>query len=306
MLKSELQLMQNYPLWMKIEKSKQRIIEWVDHYGEDGVYISFSGGKDSTVLLHLVRSLYPNIEGVFSNTGLEFPEIVQFVKKQDNITIIKPKENFKQVIEKYGYPIISKEQSNYIYRVRNTKSQGEFNKYFHGINRDGTPTQFKVSEKYKYLIDAPFKISDKCCDKLKKNPVKSYEKLTGKVPIIGTMVSESRQRKIMYLKDGCNAFSNKRAKSTPIGFWTEQDILQYIVENNLEIASVYGDIIVKDGIYITTGEQRTGCIWCPLGAHLQQEPNRYQRLKETHPQLYDYCMDKLGLREVLEYIDVKY
>ena len=98
MLKSELKLLQNYPLDLKVEKTKLRIREWVDYYGEDGVYISFSGGKDSTVLLHIVRSIYPNIEAVFSNTGLEFPEIVQFVKTFDNVTIIKPNITFKQVI----------------------------------------------------------------------------------------------------------------------------------------------------------------------------------------------------------------
>ena len=98
-LKSELKLLQNYPLDLKVEKTKLRIREWVDYYGEDGVYISFSGGKDSTVLLHIVRSIYPNIEAVFSNTGLEFPEIVQFVKTFDNVTIIKPNITFKQVIK---------------------------------------------------------------------------------------------------------------------------------------------------------------------------------------------------------------
>ena len=82
---NELRLMQNYPLELKIMKTKLRIEEWVSEYGVDGVYVAFSGGKDSTVLLHIVRSLYPNIEGVFANTGNEFPEIVQFVRKQENI-----------------------------------------------------------------------------------------------------------------------------------------------------------------------------------------------------------------------------
>ena len=67
---NELKLLQNYPLDLKIEKTKLRIREWVDYYGEDGVYISFSGGKDSTVLLDIVRNMYPDIEAVFSNTGL--------------------------------------------------------------------------------------------------------------------------------------------------------------------------------------------------------------------------------------------
>ena len=99
---NELKLMQNYPLELKVMKTKMRIQEWVDYYGEDGVYVSFSGGKDSTVLLHIVRSMYPNIEAVFSNTGLEFPEIVEFVKSFDNVTIIKPEKSFKRVITEEG------------------------------------------------------------------------------------------------------------------------------------------------------------------------------------------------------------
>ena len=95
---NDLKILQAYPLWMKVERTKRRIAEWVDYYGEDGVYISFSGGKDSTVLLHLVRSLYPEIEAVFCNTGLEYPEIVKFVKDIPNVRILKPKLTFKQVI----------------------------------------------------------------------------------------------------------------------------------------------------------------------------------------------------------------
>ena len=122
---NELKLLQNYPLDLKIEKTKIRIREWVDYYGEDGVYISFSGGKDSTVLLDIVRSMYPNIEAVFSNTGLEFPEIVKFVKTFENITIIKPEKTFKQVIEEKGYPIVSKAVSNCIRLARKNIEEGK-------------------------------------------------------------------------------------------------------------------------------------------------------------------------------------
>ena len=104
----ELRILQNYPLEMKIERTKRRIQEWVDYYGEDGVYVSFSGGKDSTVLLDIVRSMYPDVGAVFSNTGLEYPEIVDFVKTFDNVTIIKPEKTFKKVIEEKGYPVVSK------------------------------------------------------------------------------------------------------------------------------------------------------------------------------------------------------
>ena len=114
----DLQTLQALPLDLKIKKSKQRLKEWVDTYGEDGVYISFSGGKDSTVLLHLARQEYPNIKAVFCDTGLEFPETRKFVKTIDNVDWIKPKMNFRQVIDKYGYPFISKEVSQVIYEAK--------------------------------------------------------------------------------------------------------------------------------------------------------------------------------------------
>ena len=110
--------LQGYPLSIKVSLTKQRIREWVHRYGEDGVYISFSGGKDSTVLLHIVREMYPDIPAVFVDTGLEYPEIRQFVKRFDNVVWLKPEMNFRQVIEKYGYPFISKEVSQCVYSAR--------------------------------------------------------------------------------------------------------------------------------------------------------------------------------------------
>lgn len=110
--------MQGLPLSAKVKMTQQRIRDWVYAYGEDGVYVSFSGGKDSTVLLHLVRELYPNVRAVFVDTGLEYPEIRQFVKTFDNVEWLKPKLTFKQVIQKYGYPFISKEVAECVYGAR--------------------------------------------------------------------------------------------------------------------------------------------------------------------------------------------
>ena len=118
--REELKLLQALPLNVKISKTQQRIREWVEHYGEDGVYVSFSGGKDSTVLLDIVRKMYPEIEAVFVNTGLEYPEIVDFVKRFDNVTILRPKKNFRQVLTEYGYPVISKEVSATIEQAKQT------------------------------------------------------------------------------------------------------------------------------------------------------------------------------------------
>ena len=112
--REHLRYLQALPLNLKVQLTKQRIREWVNHYGLDGVFVSFSGGKDSTVLLHIAREMYPEMKAVFADTGLEYPEIRAFVQKFGNVEWIKPKMNFRKVIEKYGYPFISKEVSEYV------------------------------------------------------------------------------------------------------------------------------------------------------------------------------------------------
>ena len=300
----ELQMLQSLPLDIKIAKSKLRIQEWVDFYGVDDCYISFSGGKDSLVMLHLIKQLDINdrIPVVFVDTGLEYPEIKQFVKKiYPNVTILRPKKSFKQVIEEYGYPVISKEQAQYIEDIRTGTEKIKLRRL------EGVNGQFKLANKYRYLLDAPFKISSKCCAIMKKEPIRNYENKSRRVPFLGMMADDSLLRKNMYLKSGCNSFDSARPKSMPIGFWTEQDILQYIKNNNLELCSIYGDIVQDvNGKLKTTGNTRTGCIWCMFGLQYDGEENRFQRLKITHPELHDYCMNKLGMKEVLEFMSEPY
>lgn len=301
MNKQELIMLQSLPLDIKVLKTKQRIREWIDYWGQDNVYVSFSGGKDSTVLLDLVRQVNPNIPAVFVDTGLEYPETKEFVKTIDNVTILRPKMSFKQVIEKYGYPMVSKEQANYLDDIRNSTEKMRIRRL-----EGDSKGRFKLSKKWHYLIDAPFKVSHRCCNVMKKAPVKKYEHDTGRMPFIGTLTEESILRQQSYLKTGCNAFESKRPTSTPLAFWREQDILQYIYETKLPINKAYGEVIIIDDIYKTTKCDRTGCVFCGFGVHLEDCPNRYQKLQLTHPQLYTYCMDKLGFKEVCEYMDIPY
>lgn len=297
--------MQSWDLNRKIMVTQTRITEWYYRY-KGKVYVSFSGGKDSTVLFHIARQLFPDIPVVYVDTGLEFPEIKQFVKSQENVTIIRPEISFRQVIEQYGYPIISKNVSRAVHDVKKLGDSCWGARAF-----DGRETGLYNYQKWKFLIDSPFKVSNQCCDIMKKKPLKKYEKETGNKPIIGTMAYESQARKIAWLHNGCNSFDSKNAKSQPMSFWTEQDVLEYIKRYNLDYASVYGDIVEdEDGKLHTTKCDRTGCVFCGFGCHVEKSPNRFQRLKQTHPQLWEYCMkpwDKggLGMKEVLEFINVK-
>lgn len=305
----QLQQLQGLSLEIKIRKTELRIKEWYEHW-EGQVYISFSGGKDSTVLLDIARKLYPDIEAVFVDTGLEYPEIRDFVKTFDNVTWLKPKMNFKQVLDTYGYPVISKEIACVI-------EYGRLGSKW-AVKRLNGEYYFGNHKKYKYLLDAPFSISDKCCNEMKKKPAKEFRTRSNKKAVIGMLAEESTLRQSAWLRNGCNAFNSKDPTSNPLSFWTEQDILHYIMQNNLEIADCYGKIVKADKRHqlinmegmvhklTTTGVKRTGCMFCMFGVHLEKEPNRFQMMKETHPKQYDYCINKLGLGEVLDFINVKY
>lgn len=117
-----LEELRSLPLERKIQISQTRIIEWYNHY-HGNVVVSFSGGKDSTVLLHLVRSIFPDVKAVFSNTGLEYPEIQKHVMSIENVDIVRPTMRFDEVISTYGYPLIGKEVAEAIYYARRIRSQ---------------------------------------------------------------------------------------------------------------------------------------------------------------------------------------
>lgn len=168
-------------------------------------------------------------------------------------------------------------------------------------------------EKYKFLLEAPFDVSNRCCTVMKKNPAHEYHKKTGRNPIIATMASESRLRTQKWLQNGCNGFNLKIPTSNPMSFWTEQDVLLYIKLYNIPICSVYGDVVIdyelegnvdgqmdlselsaEYGLFDTgnrplktTGCNRTGCVLCGFGCQLEKPgEGRFERLKVTHQGMY--------------------
>ena len=345
----DLKQMQSLPLASKITMSKRRIREWYD-YWDGQVYVSFSGGKDSTVLKHIVDSMYDDVPALFINTGLEYPEIQKFAMSQKNVVTVRPEMRFDEVIKKYGYPVFSKEIASNIEYGRKAIERGDdqkIDRYLYGKRKNP-----KTGEEYKHMslsnkavdlaLNSNIPVSNRCCEIMKKKPAKQYAHDTGRKPIQGTLAEESRMRKMHWIRAGCNAFDSKEPTSRPLSFWTEQDILHYIKKYNIPYCSVYGDIRIKlhgegtlagqidlidylgcyepEDILETTGCSRTGCIFCMFGCHLEKEPNRFQRLKETHPRQYKYCIgggemadgkwqpnkEGLGLGHVLDYIGVKY
>lgn len=143
----ELQEKQALPLDVKILLTRERVRKWINTFGQDGVYISFSGGKDSTVLLDLVRNEfgYKNVPAMFVDVPTQYPELRQFVKTFENVDIVTPKINFFQVCEKYGFPLFSKEISECVQGAR---------KYLTSIINEQTPlTDRQTDRPYRYWYE---------------------------------------------------------------------------------------------------------------------------------------------------------
>lgn len=302
--REDLKIMQAWPLERKIQVTQAKILEWYYHYGGN-VAVSYSAGKDSTVLLDLVRRAFPEVPAVFVDTGLEYPEIRDFVKATPNVVWLRPEMPFTKVIEQYGYPVISKEAAHRIYYARRGSEWAI--QHMNGLDKNGNDYLFNQRFiKWRFLLEAPFPISARCCDVMKKRPLHRYVRESGNRTIIGTMACESALRQNTYLKYGCNAFHKKDPTSQPMSFWLEQDVLRYLQMTGIPYSSIYGDIVEKEGRLVTTGVQRTGCMFCMFGLHLEKQPNRFQRMALTHPKQHHFCVHKLGCGKVLDYIGVPY
>lgn len=231
----------------------------------DNAYLSFSGGKDSTVLHYLIDLALPgnNIPRVFINTGIEYKKIVEFVnemaKKDSRFIILKPSQNIKEVLKEHGYPFKSKEHAYKWNQWYKGSKSPRILKYARG------ESGFDCSKKLLYQFTDSYKenpnivISDRCCFKLKKEPVHKWAKENKKsITLTGMLGEEGGNRSNI----GCLAFKgNGRVdKFHPLIVVTHDWEDWFIKKFDIELCELY---------YPPYNFDRTGCKGCPFALKLQ-------------------------------------
>lgn len=253
------------PLDEKIKSSTAILDEVFSRHKNPVVY--WSGGKDSTVVLHQVLQYDKNIPVIFNDSLIEFPETYEFIEKlandwKINLHITKPDTNLWEIGKKYGWPILGKNISSNVERARRT---GNFRKQLSKLEVD--------------LAKNGLNISTKCSVLLREEPAKKLEKeLEVDVKIIGLRADESRARVRLWVDHGSHyyvkQYFNKKEgmwKASPITIWTDDDIWEYHKKFNIPYARLYD-----------MGYPRNGCWPCAMAIRNGQ----LERLYNNHYELY--------------------
>lgn len=263
------------------------------YYDTDGkCYLSFSGGKDSTIVLSVIKlceeigTIPKNaIPAVFCDTKIELYATIDFVhwvkdNWYNNVQIIKTEKSFAQVIKEYGKPFRSKIKSHII-SLYQKNSDLKTAKYLYTVCKSN---KMKLANKdFHILHDSfPIKISDKCCDVMKKQPFAKYEKDNDFAGYFsGMRMFEGGRRQLVFKKRinsgdkrPCTHVSNGVTSVSPIFDWTDDICEEFIQKYNVPLSKAYTEY----------GATRTGCFLCPYGLNVDKrlellhtyEPNHYK------------------------------
>lgn len=289
MTKEQLRKDQVLPLEQKIEKTKQLIMAYYEAHGGD-INVAFSGGKDSKVVEHLVRSIYPDTLCVFCDTTNEKKEILEYVKNTPNVKTLLPKKGFVWIMKNHGFPFISKRVCKQVNALKypTPKNATIRNLYLTGYTalKKYLPKE-RFAKKWRFLLDEPYELTSKCCEILKHEPARRFQKKSGLAPITGLMAVESSQRESHIAKHGYMLDNTLRA----IGFWTEKDIWDYAKLHNIRFAENYYDRWVN-GVFVK-GDLRSGCEYCLMGfAHETTKKRRADKEYMNRLQISKICNPK--------------
>ena len=267
------------------------------YYETDGkCYVSFSGGKDSTVLLALIKlceDIYTvpkdGIPAVFSNTGVELGVTLDFVRwvKENwypNVQIIRPEKSFDWVLKNKGKPAKSKLRAQYLGRWQHGSRTDKVTKNLViGISNAGTRARrIVLADKDMHMLSDKFPIvlSDQCCTYLKKKPFMQYEKtngIRGYMTGVRTAEGGARELNMMAVHDPkriCTFTARGLTLKKPIIDWPDGVVEEFITKYKVPLS----------GAYTKYGFHRTGCMACPFNSNVDfdlnylyhNEPNRYK------------------------------
>lgn len=273
-----------------LEDRIAKIRSTIEKYGEEKFCVSFSGGKDSTVLSALVDMALPQnrIPRVYANTGIELNMVRDFVfeqqKHDDRIQVIKPSVPIKKMLEEEGYPFKSKHHAAMLVNFRNNPENKSAWKY---LNRIYKSSRFNCPKKLQYQFDAsfPLKISDRCCFRLKEEPLEKWRKENKKIyAITGVMRDEGGRR----VKSNCMTYTSSGDLHffQPLVPITKEWEDWFIQKYSIAISDIYKP---------PYSSYRTGCKGCPFALHLQEEldmlekffPNERKQCEVIWKPVYD-------------------
>lgn len=286
------------------------------------VHVSVGGLDSITLLLFLRKYIDKDIKSI-SVSSIE-DKSIQRIHKQLSIEILTPYKSKVEVINEFGYPIISKEKAG---KIRALQNPTEKNKTVRNAIMTGdcgkqggfrTGTRMRLPQKWLNLFGgpenekygtnyktAPFKVSNECCYYMKEKPCDDWAKKNNSYPYLGLMASEGGQREKALMKNGCNYYGKTTIRSCPFAIFNRQDLLQLALELNVPIPEAYGTIERDgEGLLYTTRAQRTGCSMCGFGIHIEKRPHRFDRLKEDNFKEWEFWMYRMGWGKVLDYIGV--
>lgn len=333
--KAQMAAMQALPYDVKVKRAELRAIEFVSRLDDMGLQAHVSvGGLDSIVLLLFLRQIGIDVPAI-SVSALE-DKSIQRIHKELGVIRIAPGKPKTQILQEYGFPVISKRIAGKIDTLQHPTeknktvrhaiitgecgAQGHFAKnsrmklpkkwleLFAGYENDNEGVNYQI---------APFLVSNKCCLYMKEQPCDKWAKEHNSKPFLGLMASEGGQREEALTEHGCNYFGKGVIRSAPFAPFLRQDLLQLALDLNAPVPEIYGTIERKpDGTLYTTGAQRTGCSMCGFGVHMERRPHRFDQLRVRNPKewefwMYQCCTDpmtgeKYGWGRVLDYIGVEW
>lgn len=328
----------------KVKYAEIRAREFVTECEKRGLNYHVSvGGLDSITLLLFLRSIHIDVPAI-SCSHLE-DKSIQKIHKELGIINIPPlvKEvtpegitiywNKSEVLNTFGFPVLSKEIANKIETLANPTERNKTVRHAIMTGETGElggfqkNSRMRMSQKWLNLFGGygnedegtnyqipPFNVSSKCCYYLKEKPCDNWAKEHNSVPFLGLMASEGGRRERSLMINGCNYFGKTTIRSAPFAIFNRQDLLQLALDLNVPVPEIYGTIERNEnGELYTTKAQRTGCSMCGFGIHLEKRPHRFDRLRENNPKEWEYWMfncctdengDRYGWSKVLDYIGV--